>query len=97
VDIACTARSLSARRPFLRAYDARLYERDAQVAHPQETVDSQKAALAPRAAEAEHLDLLIAKLRRMQIGRKSEKLDRQSEQLELCEEDLQADEGAAPV
>ena len=34
-------------------------------------------------SEIEHLKLLIAKLRRMQFGRKSEKLERQIEQLEL--------------
>ena len=41
-------------------------------------------------AEIEHLKLLIAKLRRMQFGRKSEKLDRQIEQLELRLEELQS-------
>ena len=76
---------------------ATLRERDARVAKLQERVDSQDAALASRAAEIEHLKLLIAKLRRMQFGRKSEKLDRQIEQLELRLEDLQADEGAAPI
>lgn len=81
----------------IEALKAMLRERDVQVAHLQETVDSQLAALASRAAEVEHLKLLIAKLRRMQFGRKSEKLDREIEQLELRLEDLQADEGAAPV
>lgn len=76
---------------------AALREREAQVVKLQERVDSQEAALASRAAEIEHLKLLIAKLRRMQFGRKSEKLDRQIEQLELRLEDLQADEGAAPI
>ena len=38
---------------------------------------------------------MIAKLRRMQFGCKSEKLDHQIEQLELQLEDLQADEGEA--
>ena len=50
-----------------------------------------------RAAEVEHLKLFIAKLRRMQFGRKSEKLDGQIEQLELRLEELEADEGEAPV
>lgn len=36
-----------------------------------------------RTAEIEHLKLVLAKLRRMQFGRKSEKLDQQIEQLEL--------------
>lgn len=51
--------------------------------------------LSSRTLEIEHLKLTIAKLRRMQFGRKSEKLDRQIKQLELRLEDLQADEGAA--
>ncbi len=38
--------------------------------------------LSSRKLEIEHLKLTIAKLRRMQFGRKSEKLDRQIEQLE---------------
>ena len=40
--------------------------------------------------QIEHLKLLIAQLRRMQFGRKSEKLTRQIEQLELQLEDLEA-------
>ncbi len=39
--------------------------------------------------EIEHLKLLLAKLRRMQFGRKSEKLERQIEQLELKLEELE--------
>src|SRR5579863_10752647 len=46
--------------------------------------------LLSRESEIEHLKLLIAKLRRMQFGRKSEKLDRQIEQLELKLEELEA-------
>src|SRR5260221_7132605 len=42
--------------------------------------------------EIEHLKLLIAKLRRMQFGRSSEKLNRQIEQLELRLEALQMNE-----
>lgn len=56
-----------------------------------------EAQLNTRAAEIEHLKLTIAKLRRMQFGRKSEKLDHQIEQLELQLEDLQADEAEAEV
>ena len=51
---------------------------------------SQHEQLLSRDAEIEHLKLLIAKLRRMQFGRKSEKLDRQIEQLELRLDELQA-------
>ncbi len=46
--------------------------------------------LASREVEIEHLKLLIAKLRRMQFGRSSEKLDRKINQLELRLEELQA-------
>jgi len=41
-------------------------------------------------AEIEHLKLVIAKLKRLQFGRRSEKLDREVEQLELRLEELQA-------
>ena len=51
---------------------------------------SQHEQLLSHQSEIEHLKLLIAKLRRMQFGRKSEKLDRQIEQLELRLEELQA-------
>lgn len=54
-----------------------------------------QARLTSREQEISHLKLLIDKLKRMQFGRKSEKLARQIEQLELRLEDLQADEGAA--
>jgi transposase len=51
---------------------------------------SQHEQLLSRDNEIEHLKLLIAKLRRMQFGRSSEKLDRQIEQLELRLGELQA-------
>jgi transposase len=51
---------------------------------------SQHEQLLSRDSEIEHLKLLIAKLRRMQFGRKSDKLDRQIEQLELRLDELQA-------
>src|SRR5262245_65698065 len=51
---------------------------------------SQHEQLISRDAEIEQLKLLIAKLRRMQFGRKSEKLERQIEQLELRLDALEA-------
>jgi len=81
----------------IEALKAMLRQRDTQIGHLQDVVDSQKAAIATGKAGIEHLKLLIAKLRRMQFGRKSEKLDRQIEQLELRLEELETDEGAAPV
>lgn len=53
------------------------------------------SALRDHAIEIEHLKLLIAKLKRQQFGHRSEKLDRQIEQLELKLEELQTDEGVA--
>ncbi len=60
-----------------------------------ELVEGLREQLNARAVEIEHLKLQLAKLRRMQFGRKSEKLDHQIEQLELQLEDLQADEAEA--
>jgi transposase len=57
---------------------------------------TQQAELLSRETEIEHLNLLILKLKRMQFGRKSEKLDRQIEQLELRLEDLEANQIVSP-
>ena len=51
--------------------------------------------LLSRESEIQHLKLLIAKLRRLQFGRKSEKLDRHIEQLELRLEELETRRGEA--
>src|SRR5208337_3606452 len=51
---------------------------------------SQREQLVSRDSEIEHLKLLIARLRRVQFGRKSEKLDREIEQLELRLDELEA-------
>ena len=53
-------------------------------------------ALNVRSLEIEQLKLQLAQLRRMQFGRKSEKLDRQIEQLETRLEDLLTEEGESP-
>ena len=50
----------------------------------------QRAQLSDREHEIERLKLLIARLKRLQFGRSSEKLDRQIGQLELVLEDLEA-------
>ena len=59
---------------------------------------TQHEQLLSRDNEIEHLKLLLAKLRRIQFGRKSEKLDREIEQLELRLDELEARqaEQAAP-
>ncbi len=55
-----------------------------------------KALVAGLYAQIEHLKLVIAKLRRMQFGRKSEKVSRHIEQLDLQLEGL-ADAVAEPA
>jgi transposase len=57
-----------------------------------ELVLSLHAQLQARNTEIDNLRLLILKLKRMQFGRKSEKLDRQIEQLELQLEDLESEQ-----
>ena len=49
----------------------------------------QQSLLSERAVEIEHLKLIIAKLKRLQFGRRSEKIDHEIEQLELRLEELQ--------
>ena len=58
-------------------------------------IETLKDLVLARSAEVEHLKLVIAKLKRLQFGRRSEKLDREIEQLELRLEDLQI--SAAPA
>ena len=70
----------------IAALKAMLLASEARVAHL-------SAELSTRTAEIEHLKLVLAKLRRMQFGRRSEKLDQQIEQLELKLEDLEAEAG----
>ena len=53
-------------------------------------VIEQRAKLAVNDTEIDHLKLMIAKLRRMQFGGSSERLDRQIEQMELRLEELQS-------
>lgn len=58
----------------IAALKAMLLASEAKVAHL-------SAKLSTRAAEIEHLKLVLMKLRRMQFGRRSEKLDQQIDQL----------------
>jgi transposase len=52
-------------------------------------IEQLKDLLLARSAEIEHLKLIIAKLKRLQFGRRSEKLEREIEQLELRLEELE--------
>jgi transposase len=53
-------------------------------------VEAVKGALRAQELEVEHLKLILAKLRRMQYGRRSEQLDERIGQLELAIEELEA-------
>lgn len=54
-----------------------------------------KAGLMAKSLEVEKLRIQLARLRRMQFGRSSEKIAREIEQLELALEDLEATAGAS--
>jgi transposase len=60
------------------------------VAALKDMVIRQHAQISSHDAEIERLRLIIARLRRLQFGRKSEKIQREIEQLELQLEDLEA-------
>lgn len=78
----------------LAALKALLAQRDGELQSLRDTVSTLELALSVRTLEIEQLKLQIAKFKRMQFGRKSEKIDRKIEQLETRLEDLIAEEGA---
>ena len=55
-----------------------------------EELTALNAKVLEQAAEISHFKLVIAKLRRMQFGRRSEQIDQTLGQLELSLEDLEA-------
>ena len=62
----------------------------AMIVAQHEQLQAHVEQLLSRNHEIQHLKLLIAKLQRMQFGRRSEKVERQIEQLELKLEELEA-------
>lgn len=79
----------------IEALKALLLARDGEVQQLRDTVSTLEQALSIRTLEIEQLKLQLAKLKRMQFGRKSEKIDRKIEQIETRLEDLIAEEGDA--
>ena len=63
----------------------------------QALVIAQQVQISSNAAEIERLQLIIAKLRRLQFGPRSEKLERDIEQLELQLEELQLQSKSVPA
>lgn len=77
-------------KALILALREQVFSHQKQLTTQQEEILSQREQLASRDAEIENLKLLIAKLRRMQFGRSSEKREFQIEQLELRLEELEA-------
>ncbi len=69
---------------------ALIFSQHTEIHSQRAEIFSQREQLVSRDNEIEHLKLLIAKLRRLQFGRKSEKLDHEIEQLELRLDELEA-------
>jgi transposase len=83
---------IAALKAMLLASEARAARIEEHAGRSEARLAHLTAELSKRDAETEHLKLVLAKLRRMQFGRSSEKLDQQIEQLELQLEDLEAEE-----
>ena len=94
-DIELLKALLAASELMIAELNAGILERDEVIVARNDTVFDLQEQLSTSSVEIEQLKLLFAKLRRMQFGRKSEKLDHQIEQMELKLEDLQADESQA--
>ena len=58
-------------------------------------IESLKDLVLAQSSEVEHLKLVIQKLQRLSFGRRSEKLEREIEQLEFRLEELQIAEAPA--
>jgi transposase len=77
-------------KALIIAQHAQILSQDEELLSKDEQLLRKEEQLASRDEEIERLKLLIAKLRWMQFGRKSEKLDWQIEQLELKLDELEA-------
>src|SRR5215210_6890034 len=71
-------------------------EREAHAAREAELAAA-KAGLVTKTLEIEKLKVQIARLRRQQFGRSSEKIDRIIEQLELMLDELETEAAVEPV
>ncbi len=77
-------------RALILAQHEQLVSTEGKLLSTESTLTATQEQLQSREREIEHLKLLLAKLHRMQFGRKSEKLERQIEQLELRLEELES-------
>ena len=88
---------IEALKALLLAQQAQLDQAQARVSALEDAAVSHAASDARRAAEIEYLKVMIAKLKKLAFGRKSEKYDAQLEQLELQLDERIADEAASPA
>jgi transposase len=86
---------VTALQALLVEENARLAEARAELAIMRVELAQRKVEVATHKIEIEHLKAQLAKLRRMQFGKSSEKLDAEIAQLELVLEDLEESEAAA--
>lgn len=77
--------------------DQQLAEKDALIASRDVEIAARDEKLSSRDQQIEHLKLLFEKMRRDAYGAKSEKLDRNIDQLELKLEELESDQAADEV
>jgi len=77
--------------------DRKLAEKDALIASRDADIAARDEKLSSRDQQIEHLKLLIEKMRRDAYGAKSEKHERNVDQLELKLEELQSDQAADDV
>jgi transposase len=81
--------NVDALKALILSQQQQLRSKDEQLLSKDQQLLSKDEQLLSRDYEIEHLKLLIAKLQRMQFGRKSEKVERQIEQLTLKLEELE--------
>lgn len=91
------ARELATRDQLLVEKDAMLARKDAEIAARDAEIAVRDEKLCSREQQIEHLKLLLEKMRRDAYGAKSEKLDRNADQLELKLEELESDQAADEV
>lgn len=84
-------------KALLLAQHRRLAGQEEEILVQREQLHAQDEQLAGRQAEIERLPWLIAKLRRMPFGRRSEKLERQIEPLALQLDELETAPAETPV
>ena len=88
---------LAAQARELALKDQQLAEKDAELARKDAEIAARDERLSSGEEQIEHLKLVIEKLRRDAFGAKSEKLDRNVDQLELKLEELESDQAADEV